>query len=62
MEYSQSSSKKKKKNLFKKRCETECPECLGSGTIFDGKDYNTCSNCKGNGIIKIIKRDEDGEF
>lgn len=61
MEYPQKSLKKKK-DLFKEKCEIECSECLGSGTIFDGKDYSTCFNCKGNGIIKIIKKNEDGEF
>jgi len=32
-------------------CETTCPECLGSGTVFDGEDYKKCPKCKGDGMI-----------
>jgi hypothetical protein len=29
-------------------CDKECPECLGSGSIFNGEDYEACPKCKGN--------------
>lgn len=56
MEYSRESSKEKikEKNPFR-RCEVECPECIGVGVVYNGKDYTSCPKCKGNGMIKIIK-------
>ena len=40
-------------------CYKECPECLGSGAIFTGKDYVKCKLCKGNGMIINDKKMDD---
>ena len=40
-------------------CYDECPECLGSGAIFNGDDYIKCKQCEGNGMIINDKNEGD---
>lgn len=34
---------------------TECPQCLGVGTIFNGGDVEECSFCEGKGEVNEDK-------
>lgn len=37
----------------------ECPNCLGLGTEFDGRQEITCHQCNGEGKLEVWFDDED---